>query len=192
MFPELFSLADYAKELIGCNDALIQHKYTAAIRELISAQTHPPIADFIQCGVVPTIVGFLEPEFACHPQLQEDALWFLTNLVSSTSMSALSVVNERLIVLLLQFVESTNVPLIEQSVWVLANIVCDSVRWRDCVLNKNILGIFQYLFALCIPTLSSKLAWCMSNLCLTQPRPSWKHVKVDIFFCFACAESVFT
>lgn len=182
LFPEFISLDEYTKELIGSNDPLTQHKYTSAIRELISKSSHPPIAAFIKCGVVPTIVGFLETKYASHPQLQEDALWFLTNLVSSPSISALSVVDERLIVLLVQFMESTHVPLSQQSVWVLGNIVCESVRWRDFALNQNVLVIFKYMLAVRVETFSEKIAWCMSNLCLGQPRPSWDKVKVYTYF----------
>lgn len=149
-----------------------QFEAAQGFRQILSVERQPPITQVIRCGVVGRLVEFLG--FSDRTDLQFEACWALTNIVSSTSAHTLEVTKiPGAIKAFVNLLHSTNQYVQEQAVWALGNIAGDGAAFRDAVLQQ---GAMRPLLALCTAfsrlTLLRNAAWTISNLCRgKEPNP---------------------
>ncbi len=107
---------------------------------------HPPIQKVIDAGVIPRFVHFLE--MSDFPQLQYEAAWALTNIVSSNDSDHTRVVIDAgAVPIFIRLLMSPHEDNLEQAVWALGNIAGgDAAEYRDVVLSHGVLpALFQLL-----------------------------------------------
>ena len=156
---EDFSRFVYQLDL-GCNSFQIVSETTRRIRKMLSVERSPPIDKVIRSGAVPYLMRLLdakEIEKYYHvvvneqnaselrskmrisksqlSQLQVDATWAITNIVSGTSDHARYIVELGCVPLLMQLLSSEDDELKEQTAWAIGNIAGDSVLLRNYVLE---------------------------------------------------------
>lgn len=101
------------------------------------ASYSPPIEEVIELGVVPHLVQFLTREY--FPQLQFEAAWALTNIVSETSDNTKVVIDLGAVPIFVKLLGSPADDIREQTIWALGNIAGDSPECRDLVLGHGTL-----------------------------------------------------
>jgi len=181
-YDQTISLDEKLQNLPATVSALasddIQAKEAAAIdiRKLLCSESNPPIDAVIEAGVVPLLVDFLRR--GDMPQLQFEATWALTNIVSGTSDHTKVVVDYGAVPLLLELLISVNDNVREQAVWALGNIAGDSPAYRDLVLDHGALGqVLAHFNETAEITMLRNATWALSNFCGGKPQPEFDRVK---------------
>lgn len=128
-------------------------------------------------GVVPLLVEFLKQHD--RPEMQFEAAWVLTNIVSGTTEHTEVVIRCGAIELLCGLLLSPNDDVCEQAVWALGNISGDSPHCRDLVLNA---GAMMPLLAVLRrssgkPAILRNATWTLSNFCRGKPQPDFALVS---------------
>lgn len=141
--PGLAELPRLAAELRSGNPAL-ELEATRAVRRMLSVEMKPPVAEVLQAGCLPLLVGFLQRPPAeqqnggggAAPELLFEAAWALTNIASTDHTRALveAGATEPLARLLLH--GSADVR--EQAAWCLGNVAGDCPELRDIVLQSGV------------------------------------------------------
>nr|GMD60908.1 importin subunit alpha-2-like [Ipomoea batatas] len=161
------------------NDANLQFEATTQLRKLLSIERNPPIEEVIQSGVVSRFVEFLARDD--YHQLQFEAAWALTNIVSGTSENTKVVIDHGAIPILIRLLSSPSDDVSEQAVWALGNIAGDSPTCRDLSINHGALIPLLALF-----NDQSKLSmlrnatWTLSNFCRGKPQPPFEELKMAL------------
>eukprot|EP00051_Salpingoeca_urceolata_P033474 m.20824 g.20824 ORF g.20824 m.20824 type:complete len:647 (+) comp6282_c0_seq1:137-2077(+) len=111
-----------------------------ATRKLLSIESRPPIEECVAAGLVPVLCRFLAEHET--PALQFEAAWALTNVASGSAQHTRHLVDQDVVPLLRDLLDSPQADVREQAVWGLGNIAGDSCAMRDVVLAS---GAFQGL-----------------------------------------------
>ncbi|GLJ54720.1 hypothetical protein SUGI_1175460 [Cryptomeria japonica] len=169
----LWATAIMSQSVAAQLDATIQ------FRNSLSALADPPIDEIIKTGVVPYFVNFLRR--IDTPQLQFEAAWVLTNIVSGTSEQTGVVVESGAVPLFIELLCNPSDELREQVAWGLGNIAGDSPKYRDIVLSNggmtNLLTLFNEKTTI---VMLRNITWTLANFCRGKPRPPFEQLKTAI------------
>ncbi len=159
------------------------HYGLIGIRKVLCREADPPIQAVIDSGVVPRLIQLTSLSFP--PKVQFEAAWCLTNVCSGTSQQTLYVIENGVISSFLSLLKSSNLEVVEQSIWGLGNIAGDSAKFRDLILQQN--GTEELVQIVAKSTsqgLRRNGAWALSNLCRGKPAPAFALVfKAIPLFC---------
>lgn len=106
--------------MLNTDNEKLRLEIVISFRKMLSREEAPPIDVLIEHGVVPTFIRFLE--FYDQPKLQFEAAWALTNIASGTSQNTVAVFDAGAVPLCVKLLESADVDVREQAVWLLGNI----------------------------------------------------------------------
>ncbi|KAH3731391.1 importin subunit alpha-2 [Pelomyxa schiedti] len=142
------------------------------LRNRISGEI-PPIEEVLESGCVPRVIQFLS--YSDNTNLQYDALWVLTNLVSGTDPGPTDkVVLFGVLPQLVSLLSSPSSLVCEQAAWTLANIEGTSVVHRDEILELGFVPAIikaMQTFPNDISLLRNAI-WAFHNGCRWTPPPS--------------------
>lgn len=164
IFPELFtvntSLNMYLQVVGGTRN--IDHLFFL-VKGLNSLLTIPnaPIGPFIQENTHRLLLKLMPT-----PQLAKDCVGCFINLTSNYSCSLF--VEEGLIDILLNLLETCDDDLANLCIWCLGNIAGDSIECRNTVHNKGVFSQIQKHMN--SPTCKENSLWLTSNLCKGKPQ----------------------
>ncbi|CAH6722518.1 importin subunit alpha [[Candida] jaroonii] len=166
-------------ELIKSPDVDDQINATVKFRQILSREHNPPINAVIQCGVIPTLVEFMNRNHT--DMLQLEAAWALTNIASGSSEQTKVVVESGAVPLFVELLSSQSVEVKEQAIWALGNVAGDSTHYRDYVLGCGAMEPVLSLFNSTKMSLVRTATWTLSNLCRGRnPQPDWSIVSFAI------------
>ena len=163
--------------VVGVNSDDPTHQLPALtqIRQLLSIERSPPIAEVIAAGLVPRFVKFLQ--CTDNPMLQFEAACTLTNIASGISEHTRKVISNGAVPIFVQLLKSPNDDVREQAVWALGNIAGDSPETRDLVLSHQVLpSLLEQLNLQSKITMRRNATRTLSNLCRGKPQPAWHMV----------------
>ncbi|GLJ07253.1 hypothetical protein SUGI_0062890 [Cryptomeria japonica] len=165
--------------ILGSEDINAKEAAVVELRKLLSIERNPPIDPVVRAGVVPLLVEILKR--IDMPQLQFEAAWSLTNIVSGTSEHTKIVIDHGALPVFVQLLTSMNDDVREQAVWALGNIAGDSPAHRDLVLSH---GAMIHVLALFTDnariSMIRNATWTLSNFCRGKPQPQFDQVKVAL------------
>ena len=146
-----------------------------SLKKLTCHPDYPPIQEILDSGIVPMIM---------HLALQEDneamkteAGWILLNMCYGTAEQVLPIINKGLLGILVKFIQSNNINLIENAIWSFGNVTADESLAKIVVDSPLIEEIIKVVFKVPSPTLLEKASWCFSNICRTKVKLSEERVK---------------
>ncbi|KAE8734114.1 Importin subunit alpha-1b [Hibiscus syriacus] len=161
---------------VWTDDRNLQLKAITQFRELLSIEKCPPIDQVVQVGVVPRLVEFLAKEN--FPQLQFEAAWALTIIVSGTSENTKVVIDHGAVPIFVKLLGSPSADVSEQSMRALGNISGDSPTTRDVVLEHGaLLPLLAHLNENAKLSVLRIATWTLSMFLRGKPRPSFHQVK---------------
>ena len=130
----------------------------------MSREKNPPIDDVIKANLVQSMVRHLENSE--NPQIQFEAAWVLTTIVSGTSLQTKHVVESGAVKPLIKLISSPHQNVCEQAILALGNIIGDGPESRDYVIKC---GIIDPLLALVRPDIPNAITrnviWSFLNVC---------------------------
>eukprot|EP01065_Artemidia_motanka_P042290 TRINITY_DN563_c0_g4_i1.p1 TRINITY_DN563_c0_g4~~TRINITY_DN563_c0_g4_i1.p1 ORF type:complete len:572 (+),score=67.70 TRINITY_DN563_c0_g4_i1:152-1717(+) len=153
------------------------------VRQTLSREHDPPIAQIIESGVVPVLVEAIRP--GTDATLQFEAAWCLTNICGGDSEQCLHVVEAGAVPRFVTQLDCENLEVVEQALWGLGNIAADSAHLRDVVLRAGAMERVVELMEQHSGRLSllRNAMWNIANLVRNKPDPRTD----DLHIAIACA-----
>ncbi|KAJ5071787.1 importin subunit alpha-4 [Anaeramoeba ignava] len=163
-------------EFVEKNEEEIINSLTE-LRKLLLKIENPPIYEMVSSGIFPVMIKLLKQSIE---QIQFEVLWILT-IFSTESIEELT--QNDLIECLMKLLYSTNEQIQEQAVWVISNIVADSPKNRDIIIEKGVLSLILN-FLVETNTLQNlrTISWTISNFCNGNPKPDFEKIKIVLPF----------
>jgi importin subunit alpha-1 len=172
--PSVEMLPTYVTIMQTSHDSAQQLAAVSAIRRLLSIEDGPPIEAVVVSGAVPHLVNLLR-RGESNETLQCEAAWALTNVASSTSLHAQSVIDAGALPLLVDLLHSTFETVRDQAVWALGNLASD---FRDAVIATGCAPRLAEIATTEVsPKLLSRIAWVMENVCRGTPSVSFASIR---------------
>jgi hypothetical protein len=160
--------------------------YTAVtnIRKKLSSGNQDDVSDdvdtVIDSGVLPYLIALLGSDADKHPDLEEEVLWVITNMVSGTTEQTCAVVEAGALPSMIRLVNSSNPTVQDQAVWGLGNISGDSAMCRNEVFDCGIVAAVQEAHAngvLGNAKNMEDIAFLIMNLMRMKPLPHIDETK---------------
>jgi len=165
-----FPLANLVHAVRNFSDYQSQFSATQCIRRQLSIEVSPPIQEVIDSGVVPDFIRLLGEHN--RPEIQFEAAWALTNIVSGTAEQTFRVIEAGAIPIFVHLLGSPNDDVCEQAVWALGNIAGDSAKCRNLVLQANALRpVLEQTKKQDKISMMRNATWTLSNFCRGKPAP---------------------
>mmetsp|Transcript_30523 Transcript_30523/g.61519 ORF Transcript_30523/g.61519 Transcript_30523/m.61519 type:complete len:519 (+) Transcript_30523:3360-4916(+) len=169
-------LSELKEKLISKNP-IKKLEATVEIRKMVSIENDPPIEEILNSGVLPIFVSFLKDH--TEVQLQFEAAWIITNIASGSSEQTLVLIQNEVVEILINLLESKNDNVKEQSIWALGNIAGDSLECQNLVLKKGILNpLLEQIKTSNRISFLRNCVWTLSNLCRNKPGPDLNETKL--------------
>lgn len=181
-------------QLINSNSDDDKLRAIIGFRKLSSQPDNAPCQAIIDSNLIPVFMSFLARED--YVQLQLEACWSLTNIASTNNENVKLLVDKGIIVILKKLINTTDVSLRNQVIWLIGNINGASTQNRDTFLKDTTLitkicrhyenpiqadpndseekRIQQYKQAKAI------CAWCLSNFSRGKPMPRFEVIRSSI------------
>lgn len=116
----------------------------------------------------------------------------MTNIAAGNQNQCNSIIEKGGIKIFVDLLLSPTIGVVEQAIWALGNIACDSPHHRDSILKcgglKNLLIVMriareQYQTNKNMIETISSIAWSLANLCRMKPIPEYSAVEkaLDLF-----------
>uniref|UniRef100_A0AC35F6E2 26S proteasome non-ATPase regulatory subunit 5 n=1 Tax=Panagrolaimus sp. PS1159 TaxID=55785 RepID=A0AC35F6E2_9BILA len=163
-------LSEYAKnEDLGFQLAAVRQA-----RRLLSCKKAPPYDKFIQSGILPTLVKFMDSK---NTTLQFDSTWILAHIASGTGEQTAAIVEAGSIPSFINLLNSPNkeiqsqalwgLKIQSQALWGLSHIIDKSPESRNECINSGIIQAFAKLADSEVTNLANlrNIAWSLKNLC---------------------------
>jgi hypothetical protein len=117
----------------GVKDAI------SIIRKIISKEDIPPLKLLLDTKMVPIIAKFMDPQYG--EDLQSEASWIIINIATADEPTYIDyLANEcQALPRLMTLLDSPSLDLKINALWGLANMIGDSIKYRDELLNSNII-----------------------------------------------------
>lgn len=162
-----------------------------AFRRLLSTEKNPPVQECVDCGVLPILVAFLQPNAENNFELPFEAAWALTNIASTDRTSL--VMECGAIPHLVNLLTSGSENVREQAAWCLGNVAGDGYKLRDYALQCGALGpLIQNVAHPANISLLRNCTWSLSNFCRGKPAPSLDVIRqalpVLAAICTTCSD----
>ncbi|XP_055087067.1 importin subunit alpha-8 isoform X1 [Periophthalmus magnuspinnatus] len=171
-----YSIEDIIKD-VKSNSRESQTRGCQAARKLLSQERNPPLKEIIDAGLLSRFVSFLSMDD--EPTLQFEAAWALTNIASGTSWHTQQVVEHGAVPVFIALLASPLLHISEQAVWALGNIAGDGPRYRDVLIDCNVIPALLSRISPDTPVgYLRNLTWTLSNLCRNKnPSPPMSAVQ---------------
>mmetsp|Transcript_16270 Transcript_16270/g.56773 ORF Transcript_16270/g.56773 Transcript_16270/m.56773 type:complete len:741 (-) Transcript_16270:187-2409(-) len=164
---------DVLSRMIACSHPPSQLDGVRELRQILSRERDPPIAQVLDAGFLPLVLPLGSSGNAA---LQFEVLWALTNIASGTTEQTRALADAGAIPVFVDALTSQSADVRDQAVWALGNVAGDSVEFRDIVLAA---GALQSVVASIPPDLSQmsltnlrNSCWTLSNFCRGAPQPA--------------------
>ena len=186
--PKIQFIPYYMNILSDQNEPQVHFAALHCIRRISSMENHAsPIGIIFESGLLNIL-----PYFIAHytdSEWQIEMTWLLVNLsVSDISDNIAMIINTDIISMIMQIlVSSENQQIIDNCVWIIANISATNGTVRDVIINKNGLDalvfvatkVFSPDFECQVEGLHSNIVWAFSSMCIVRPRldtETWKQI----------------
>ena len=118
-----------------------------------------------------------------YPQLKLESLWIVSNFFSGTAEYT-AILYEKAIPLLIDCLENRELEIVNNAIWALSNLSCDSVVYRDILLMKGVMGkmvsLLKRIEYLKKPKIEENILWGISNLSRSTPFPNFGLIRAGI------------
>jgi hypothetical protein len=161
-----------------------------AIRQLLSVETKPPIAEVLDTGIVSMVLDIMRTPIKCADdsartdleakriKLQFEAAWAATNIASADSKFTRRLVDDRGVYAFVELIKnSRDKAAIDQAIWGLGNIAGDCPEFRDAVLETGVLTFILGNLKKFPSNIRRNAVWAVSNMCRGKPSPQWSFVE---------------
>ncbi|KAJ5073782.1 importin alpha [Anaeramoeba ignava] len=128
-----------------------QLKFLIQLRKHLSVESHPPIEQAIQLGVISKLVELLHSQ---STEIQFESAWILTNIASGNTRQTQAVVQHGALPVFVELLNSPSEEVRDQVVWAIGNIA----------------GVSVYLKL-------ENVVWTISNLCRGKPKPEFSEIS---------------
>lgn len=151
------------------------------LRETLSTEKGAPIGTFINLGLGPILLRYLDLGYS--PEIVEQASWTVCNLLSGAHEYVENMVSIGMIPALIKIIHPDAPNCIEHSLWGLANLAGDCQEFRNEILKEGILGLMSELLKSSGTqiVLLRVIAWLMCNLCRGIMNYSMEIVEQMVF-----------
>lgn len=171
-------MKDSFVDSIEQNDYYEASKIAVKIRKAVSYDDNPPLADLVNCGVIPHLIKVIDENGFDNVDLLDECVWIIANLAAGTSKHVQYLIDYGIIDKALLLINHPSDNAKDNAVWILANISGDSFKARDMILECGIVHRIEVAldgFAF-LPAFLSRVAWLISNLCRGKPYPKFSEV----------------
>uniref|UniRef100_A0A914P7D6 Uncharacterized protein n=1 Tax=Panagrolaimus davidi TaxID=227884 RepID=A0A914P7D6_9BILA len=154
------SLAEYAIN----PDLGFQLAAVRQARRLLACKKVPPYDQFIESGIIPSLVKFMDSK---NTTLQFDSTWILAHIASGTIEQTAAIVEADSIPSFINLLNSPNKEIKSQALWGLSHIIDKSPKSRNECINAGIISAFAKLADSEATNLADlrNIAWSLKNLC---------------------------
>ena len=177
---EEISIKDFSKIINLFHSQNIDDKFKGliGIRKLLSLESNPPIQEIIELNIVQELISLLDSNLY---EFKYEATYCLCNIASGTSDQANSIIIYGGIPKIWNLLDCQIEEIKTQTIWLVSNLVGDSTKIRDALIENKILDkILTILASTNNENYINMSTWCISNFFRVKPTPK-KDICAKIF-----------
>lgn len=159
------------------NNEAICYEASKWFRTILSIEKEPPIDLVINSGIIPRLIHLISQNQ--YHNIQFEAAWALTNILTSDKTEHIKIiVDHGAISIFVQMLSSNSSDIREQAVWALGNIVGESYKYRNMVLEAGALPlILKEAYSTQKLSYIKNIIWIISNFCRGKPSPDFNIIS---------------